>query len=69
MLVASNGRVIARCELHSPMLQHDDPEANYVNWSLAMPVWEWVQLIWTLTHAPRSFLSVEVVNEGLLTNA
>ena len=63
-LCATGEVLVARCTLESPYWS-DDHERASGTWSLALPKWEWVQLLWTLVHAPQAFLKVEIKNEAL----
>lgn len=37
-----------------------------ITWSFVAHRFEWVALLWTLTHAPQTFLKVTIKHEELL---
>lgn len=62
-LCRTNDRIVGRCDLWSSYWIDEHDEANG-HWSLALPAFEWMQLLCTLLRSP--FMDVVVRNEELL---
>ena len=63
LLVKTGETIVGRFDLRSP---HLDDIAYHRSWSLALPIVDWIEVLWTLLHAPMQLVSVTLKNEGLL---
>jgi len=68
LVLDPNGWLVGRCELRSPYIEWDDI-SGVTRWSLCMPIYEWVALLWTLVHSPQRFMKVTVINEEMVNAA